>query len=179
MLEISNTVLVVVDFQGKLARIVDRSESVLRNAQILIQGIKLLDIPAVMTEQYPQGLGHTVEEITRHSAGVPVIEKTAFSCYSTEEFRNRLSSYRRRQVLLCGIEAHVCVYQTARDLLAHDYELYLVTDAVSSRTPENRQLGIHRVEKMGGILTSTEMALFELMKDTRIHVFKAISNLVK
>jgi len=179
MLEIPTTVLVVVDFQGKLARMVDRSESVLRNAQILIQGVKYLDIPIVITEQYPRGLGHTVEEIARHFAGDPVVEKTAFSCFGSEEFQNRLASYRRRQVLLCGIETHVCVYQTACDLLAHDYEIYLVTDAVSSRTPENRQLGIHRIEKMGGILTSTEMALFELMKDAKINAFKAISNLVK
>ncbi len=179
MLEISTTILVVVDFQGKLARITDRSETVLRNAQILIQGVKLLGIPLVVTEQYPQGLGHTVEEIARHIADIPVIEKTAFSCFGSDEFKARLASYRRRQVLLCGIETHVCVYQTARDLLAHDYEIYLVTDAVSSRTPENRQLGIHRIEEMGGILTSTEMALFELMKDTQIEAFKPISKLVK
>ncbi len=179
MLEIPATVLVVVDFQGKLARMVDRSETVLRNAQILIQGVKHLDIPIVATEQYPQGLGRTVEEIAVHLADIPVIEKTAFSCFGSTAFQDRLASFKRRQVLLCGIETHVCVFQTARDLLAHDYDVYLVTDAVSSRTPENRQLGIHRIEKMGGILTSAEMALFELMRDSTAHAFKAVSNLVK
>jgi nicotinamidase-related amidase len=179
MIDIHNSILVVVDFQGKLAQIVHNAEETLKNAAILIQGMKVLDIPVIATEQYPKGLGHTVAAIADHFDGVPVLEKGTFSCCGDTAFMERLKTEGRQHVILCGIETHVCVYQTAQDLINNGYAVHLVTDAVSSRKEENRNLGIHKIESLGAKLTSTEMALFELLKISGTDQFKTISKLVR
>jgi nicotinamidase-related amidase len=179
MLTTRHTVLVVVDIQGKLADIVHESDFMQKNVEILAQGCRVLDIPILATEQYPQGLGHTTERIMQHLEGVPVIEKSAFSCCGEPLFEQRLMELHKTDVILCGIEAHVCVYQTARDLVGLGYNVHLVTDAVSSRTPANRELGIRKMESIGVKLTSTEMLLFELLQHSGTDEFKTISKLVK
>jgi nicotinamidase-related amidase len=175
----SDSVFVIVDIQGKLARITQAADTLFANVRILVQGMKLLGVPVIVTEQYPQGLGHTVEEVAQELGGIPVIEKMAFSCCGEPAFMQALLDTGRHNVILCGIETHVCVYQTARDLIAAGFVPHLVTDAVSSRSSDNRQLGIHRIEMMGGVLTSVEMVLFELLKESGTANFKAISKLVK
>ena len=179
MLQQENTILVVVDIQGKLANIVHEAEAMVRNAKIMIQGAKILGLPIIATEQYPKGLGHTVPEIAEHFGDVPVLEKGTFSCCGDTAFLAELQKHGRKSVLLCGIETHVCVYQTAQDLLENGYEVHLVTDAVSSRTPANKQLGIQKIASLGGTLTGTEMSLFELLRISGTDEFKAISKLVK
>jgi nicotinamidase-related amidase len=178
-IETHNTVLVVVDVQGKLARIAHDSDTLIHNVQVLIRGMKVLGVPVIVTEQYPQGLGHTVEEIQQELEGVEVIEKSAFSCCGEPTFMASLMNMGRHNVLLCGIEAHVCVYQTARDLLNNGVHPHLVIDAVSSRTVANKELGIRKIESIGGLLTGTEMALFELLRESGTENFKTISRLVK
>ncbi len=179
MLIVPHTVLVVVDVQGRLAEVVHESDRVIRNVRTLVQGARLLDIPVVVTEQYPKGLGPTVPAISELLDGVHLFEKHTFSCCGNHEFNTAMMTLHRQEVLLCGIESHVCVYQTARDLIDDGYTVHVVTDAVSSRTAANAQLGINRMLTMGAIATGTEMALFELLRESGTDTFKAISKLVK
>jgi len=175
----TNSVLIVIDVQGKLADAVQRSELLQENVRKLIEAAHILDIPILVTEQYPKGLGHTVPLLSKALADAPVIEKTSFSCCGALQFEHAMMELHKTDVILCGIEAHVCVYQTARDLLARGYNVHLVSDAVSSRTEENRHVGIHAMERRGAVLTSTEMLLFELLEESGTEMFKKISSLVK
>lgn len=177
MLKTDNALLVVVDVQGKLARIVDRSDYVVRNVAKAIRGAKALGIPIVVTEQYPDGLGPTVAEIVDALDTFRPITKRTFSCCAVDEFMQRLG--RRRQVLIAGIETHVCVYQTVMDLLANGYEVHVLTDAVSSRDPENAAFAIQRMIDEGAKVSSVEMALFELLHIARGDAFKEILSIIK
>jgi nicotinamidase-related amidase len=134
----------------------------------------------VVTEQYPKGLGRTASEILAVlPADSEPVEKTAFSSCGAQEFVSRLEAAGARQVLLCGIEAHVCVNQTAHDLLGRGYQVHLLTDCVSSRTEQNRQVGLEKMFRAGALPSSTETALFELMRDARHEQFKSIQKLIK
>jgi len=179
MIDISNSVLVVVDFQGKLTQIVHNAEEVVNNARILIEGMNVLGVPVIATEQYPKGLGHTIESVAEALKSAPVLEKGSFSCCGDENFVRHLEASGRKQILVSGIECHVCVYQTVRDLLAMRYEVHVVTDTISSRTPENREIGLNMMGRLGASLTSTETILFELLKVAGGEAFKAINKIVK
>lgn len=179
MINRNHALLLIVDIQGKLAEIVHQSETLLRNARILIEGANVLDIPIVVTEQYPKGLGHTVPSLTEVLGDASVIEKSSFSCCGEFAFEVRLNELHKTDIILCGIETHVCVYQTAKDLIGLGFNVHLVTDAVSSRTAENRELGIRAIEQLGARLTGTEMVLFEMLQVSGTEEFKAISKLVK
>lgn len=179
MLSIDNTILLVIDVQGKLAELMDNKEALFANLQRIIQGAKVLDLPIVVTEQVPEKLGPTRPEIGQYLAGIEPVAKRTFSCCGDHDFMSQLAALNRKQILMTGIETHICVYQTAIDLLEQGYEVQMVTDAVSSRTPENRQLGLERIKEAGASLTSTEMALFELLRVAEGSKFKAISNIVK
>ncbi|MCS7012231.1 MAG: hydrolase [Chloroherpetonaceae bacterium] len=179
MLEQSQTALIVIDVQGKLATLMHDRETLFANLRRLIQGAKLLGIPIVLTEQYPQGLGETAPELKALMPDVSPITKMSFSCCGEVRFLDALRALQRRQMLVAGIESHICVYQTVRDLLREGYEVEVVADAVSSRSAENRALGLSRMKDMGATLTSTEMSLFELLREAGTPVFKEISKLVK
>jgi len=178
-LDRDRTALVVVDVQEAFRPVVVDFDRVARNAAVLVQGAKVLGIPILVTEQYPKGLGHTIPEVARHLAGVDPIEKVCFSAAETDEFRERLRDGERDQVLLSGIESHVCVSQTAEDLLSRSIEVHVVQDAVSSRTEENSLLGLHKMEQAGAIRTSVETALFELLRAAGTPEFKEVQALVK
>ena len=171
--------LVVVDVQEAFRPAVLDFETVARNVAVLIQGAHALGLPVLVTEQYPKGLGSTVPEVERHLDGVQPIEKLCFSAAGSEEFADRLTASGREQVLLCGIESHVCVNQTADDLLGAGREVHVAQDAVSSRTEDNRRLGLHKMERAGAVLTSVETALFELLREAGTPEFKEIQKLVK
>ncbi|MDM7999811.1 MAG: hydrolase [Dehalococcoidia bacterium] len=179
MLEADKCALVVIDIQGKLAQLMYQKEALFDNAQKLIKGIQVLNIPIIVTEQYPKGLGPTVPEIAALFPGFRPLAKVAFSCCGDEGFQRELLALDRRQILVCGIEAHVCVYQTTLELLAAGYEVQVVADAVSSRTAENREIALQRMRDEGAAITSVEMALFELMKVAEGPQFKEISKIVK
>ncbi len=178
MLNKEEVTLVLIDIQGKLAQIVDESESVINNIVKVIKGANVLQLPILWLEQYPKGLGPTVEVIANEIDGAP-IEKITFSAYNTEEFRTRLEATGRKKVLLAGIETHICVYQTAADLLANGYEVEILADCVSSRTAGNREVGIKKMIQLGAQITSVEMALFEMLQIAKGEQFKAISAIVK
>lgn len=179
MLHLDQSVLVLIDLQGRLAQLMHGREALFDNVQRLIRGAQALGLPILWLEQYPQGLGPTIPEVAGLLTGLTPIPKTCFSACGNETFLAQLASLERSQVLLAGIEAHVCVYQTALDLLAGKYEVQVVTDAVSSRTAANAELGRHRMHAAGARLTSVEMALFELLRTADAPAFKAIARLVK
>jgi len=180
MLSVDNTVLVVIDMQGKLAEIMHDKENLFANLERIIKGVLVLDLPIIWTEQVPEKLGPTLPQFSELLTGSSnPIPKSSFSCCGVASFTDALESSGRKQILMTGIEAHVCVYQTTLDLLANGYEVQIVTDAVSSRTPENRNLALNRVKDAGAILTSTEMALFELLRVAEGPQFKQIAKIVK
>jgi nicotinamidase-related amidase len=166
--------LVVIDVQEAFRPAVGEFETVARQAGVLVQGARELGLPIVVSEQYPQGLGDTVPEVAEHLDGVPRHAKTVFSAARTDWF----DLDGRDQAVVCGIEAHVCVEQTVQDLLDRDVEVHVAADAVSSRTALNRRLGLEKMERSGAWITSTEMALFELLGEAGTPEFKAIQKLV-
>lgn len=181
-LDRKNALLVVIDVQEKLAAVIHEQDSLQRNIDRLIRGCHLLGVPAIVTEQYPHGLGSTtaiLQKSLRETHGLNAIQKMCFSAGGSDEFMSAIRSSGRRQVLICGIETHVCVYQTVKDLLDAKFETTLIADAVSSRTASNRDIAIRRMEREGAKLSSTEMALFELTVNAGTDEFKAISKLVK
>ena len=179
MLRPGNTALIVVDVQGRLATLMHQREELYRNLQILIQGARALELPILWLEQYPKGLGPTIPEVAELLTGQQPVAKTCFSGCGEPEFCEQLRATGRRQLLLAGIETHICVYQTARDLLAQGYHIEVVADAVSSRTPENRQIGLDKMRQHGAEVTSVEMVLFEMLREAGTPAFKQIAPLVK
>jgi nicotinamidase-related amidase len=179
MLEVRSSVLLVIDVQEKLFRVISEKEKMLDNLQRLIKGIQVLEVPVIATEQYPKGLGLTIKEVADLLIGVRPIAKTSFSCCGDKAFLKEFERLGRRQVLLAGIESHVCVYQTAADLINAGCEVYAVGDAVGSRTEENLQTGLRMMERLGANPTSTETVLFELLKIAEGEKFKAISKIVR
>jgi len=179
MLTAENTILAVIDFQGNLAQAMADRTSLFENAQKIIQGIRIFDIPLIVTEQMPAKLGSTLPEIANHIQGISPISKESFSCCQNEVFMQTLKKTGRKQILLAGIETHICVYQTARDLLSAGYPVYIVSDAVSSRTSRNHEIGLQLIRDAGGTLTSTETVLFELLKTAAHEKFKDIFKIVK
>jgi nicotinamidase-related amidase len=171
--------LVVVDIQERLLPAIFEKERVRENAVRLIKGAVVLQVPVFATEQYRKGLGPTVPEIAGAIQGFAPIEKLAFSACGAGEFVARLKGKNVSDVILCGIEAHVCVMQTCLDLLDSGFRVFVVADAVSSRTPENCRLGLDRMRAAGAVMTSTEMVLFELLEQAGTAEFKQILALVK
>ena len=181
-LEREQSVLLVIDVQEKLMPVIDGADEVIRNLERLVRGCHILGVPVVITEQYVKGLGPTVEPVRRaleETSGYEPIEKMCFSADGCDAFSARLAALGRTQVLVAGVETHVCVYQTVEDLLARDLSVSVIADAVSSRTPRNRELALQRFVSDGAKLSSTEMALFELTVYAGTDEFRAISRLVR
>ncbi|MEW6753380.1 MAG: hydrolase [Candidatus Latescibacterota bacterium] len=179
MLSPATTGLVLVDIQGKLATFMHERDSLYRSLQILVQGARILELPIFWLEQYPQGLGPTIPEVAELLPGQRPLAKLCFSGCGLPEFLQQLHDSGRRALLVAGIEAHICVYQTVRDLLGYGYHVEVVTDAVSSRTAENRRTGLERMAAQGARLTSVEMCLFELLRQAGSPQFRQIVQLVK
>lgn len=179
MLSRTAAVLILIDFQGKLAQVMVDKEDLFANNIKLIQGFKALNLPIMVTEQMPEKLGPTIPQLMQELGGVQPIAKETFSCWEDASFHDHLESLTRRHVVLTGIECHICVYQTALDLMSNGYTVHLVTDAVSSRTPENREVGIQAIKSAGAQITSTEMVLFELLRTAADPKAKDIFKIVK
>ncbi len=179
MLKPEKTVLTIVDVQGKLAQMMSGKQALFENLQKIIKGIQALEIPILWVEQNPEGLGSTIPEVAELLAGINPISKLSFSCCKNERFIQALKAANCNQILIVGIEAHICVYQTAMDLVKLDHEVEVVTDAVSSRTVENKNVALQKMSSAGVSLTSTEMALFELLEVAEGEQFKEILKIVK
>jgi len=179
-LELGRTALAVIDMQESFRNAIPDFAEVAARCALVAHAAQLLRVPVVVTEQYPKGLGRTAPEIRAVlPADLEPVEKTAFSSCGASEFVARLERAGARHVLLCGIEAHVCVNQTTHDLLARGYQVHLLTDCISARAEQNRQAGLAKMLKSGALPSSTEMALFELLRDARHEQFKAIQKLIK
>ncbi len=179
MLDIQQCSLVIVDVQGRLAQLMYDRNALFKNIQILIKAAKILKIPIIWCEQQPESIGVTVRQLANLLTDNQPIKKASFSCCAAEQFNSRLKSLARRQVLLCGLETHVCIYQTAADLSRNGYYVEVIADAVSSRILQNRNIAIKRMGKMGINISSAEMALFELLKTAEHPQFKKIIELIK
>lgn len=172
-------VLVVVDVQERFRHLIHAMDEVVRNCSRLIRFCDRLDIPVVATEQNPARLGATLPELRALLRAAEPFEKMTFSCAGERRFAARLQSLDRSQVVLCGIETHVCVYQTALDLLAQDRRVAVAADAVSSRLPANRELGLARLRDLGADVMSTEMIMFEILREAGTDDFRSVSEVLR
>ena len=170
---------VIIDIQEKLHPHIHEHEILERNTRILIQGLQALEIPLIVTEQYTKGLGKTISGIGEVLASPGRIEKIAFSCCDVPEFMEAVSQTGKKHIILAGEETHVCVLQTALDLLEAGYSPIVVADCVSSRKPFSKQIALKRMEQEGAVLTTYESILFELLRYAGSDTFKMISRLVK
>lgn len=178
-LKASDTVLVVVDVQERLAKVMERREQVVSAINVLIRLARLHQIPVIVTQQYTRGLGPTESAILEELGEDSFIEKICFSCLGHDEFTTALDALGRRTVLLTGMESHICVLQTCIDLLAARYNVHLPWDAVCSRNDGNRKTALRFMERAGAIITSSETAAFQVLTKAGTPEFKEISSLLK
>jgi len=174
MLRSDDSVLVVVDVQGKLAEVMHNREELFANIGRLVRSAVQMEVPVLVTEQLPDKLGPTRAEITEALKNAPVLSKSSFSCCGEPAFMDALEQTEKKQVLLCGIEAHICVLQTALDLLERGFEVFTAADAVSSRDPENRRMALERMRRHGADIMVTESAMFEWLRDASHPAFREI-----
>ncbi|WP_425801006.1 hydrolase [Desulfitobacterium sp. Sab5] len=171
-------VLMVIDIQERLVPAMAEGQKVIQNTNTLISVSSKLDIPIVVTEQYPKGLKKTVPEISNNLEGTSVYEKITFSgC--TKEVETILNQLGKKKIIMTGMETHVCVFQTVRGLLDQGYQVFVVRDAVCSRTEENYLNGLSLMKEMGAVITNTETVFFDLMKQAGTPLFKELSKLIK
>ena len=179
MLDRKRSLLVVTDVQGKLANLMFEKDALFKNIGIIIDGFKIFDIPILWLEQYPDGLGPTVPEVTSHLEGYKPLSKKTFSALNDKNILKRFYEIGKDQILITGIETHICIYQTSLQLISIGNELHAVQDAVSSRTEYNKKIGLEKIARAGGHITSVETALFELLGIAEGKTFKKILELVK
>lgn len=179
LMERDRSCLLVVDVQGKLLSAVEAPERLVANCTVLLRTAARLGVPVLASEQYPKGLGPTVPELAALVPGGAVVEKTAFSCAEVPEYLERLATVGRAQAVVAGIEAHVCVLETALGLKARGYSCFVVADAVSSRRPENKAAALARLRENGVEVVTAEMVFFEWVGRAGTPEFKELSPLVK
>jgi len=177
MLTRERSVVVIVDIQGNLYRAMDDRERLLENNQKLIRGAVALGVPLLITEQ--NNIGTTIPEILELLPGAVPLKKESFSCCGEGRFMEALQSLRSREIIISGIEAHICVYQTAMDLMDRGYKVHVVADAVSSRVSVNKEIALRRLVGSGALLTSAEMVLFDLLKTAADPKAREIFRIVK
>lgn len=174
-----DTIALVIDIQERLFPHIFEAEKLEKNITILVEGLKLLEVPIIVSEQYKKGLGEIIPSISELVKEYPHTEKTAFSCCDEPTIQERIELSGKRDIILAGIESHICLLQTAIDLKERGFNPILVADCVSSRTAENKFIAIERYKQEGIIITSYESILFELCRYANGDVFKSISKLVK
>lgn len=174
-----NTIAVVIDFQEKLLPHMENAETIKDNAIKLLKGLKALEIPIIVTQQYTKGLGDTVSDVSEAIDNFSYIEKSTFSCYSQTDFIKELNKSGKKNVIIMGIESHVCVLQTALDLLYNNFNPVIITNAISSRKQEDKETALWRMRDVGCIMSTYESILFELCRKAGTEEFKTISKLVK
>ena len=172
-------VLIVVDMQDKLLPAINESEIVLDNTIKMIQFAQTLDIPIIVTEQYPKGLGPSNPRVAQLFSDFKPLEKVTFSCFGAEGIEEQLKKYNAKTLIIVGTETHICVQQTALDALARGYKVQLIADAVGSRTPQNKQYGLDKMRSAGAVISAVEIALYELLERSGSKEFKAVLPLIK
>ena len=179
-LSAARTALLIIDMQESFRGVISDFPETAARIALVTHAVQLLGVPVIVSEQYPKGLGHTADEIKAVlPATLKPIEKTSFSSCGALEFVTQLDSTGARQVIICGIEAHICVNQTTHDLLARGYQTHLLTDCITARSAHDKKAAFRKMHQSGALPTTTEMALFELMRDAKHEQFKAIQKLIK
>lgn len=178
-LDVKHTQAICVDIQERLFPHIHEHDELARRCAILIRGLRLLDLPVLVTEQYVKGLGPTIPSIQEALGEYTAIEKITFSCCGAPEVEARVLGGNRHRVILFGIETHVCVQQTALDLLGQGQTVVIIEDCVSSRSANDKRVAIERMREAGAVITTMESVLFELLKQAGTDTFKQISALVK
>ena len=178
LLDISKALVLIIDVQEKLVNMLS-DEKVKDNAIKIAKTAGILNIPTIVTEQYPKGLGQTLSEIKESLANVKYFEKTSFSAYNENNFKEELGNFSRNQIVIFGIETHICVLQTAFDLLNAGYEVFVVQDSCGSRNDENKQAALRRLIHSGAQILTTEMVIFELLKSSKNPNFKEVQAIIK
>jgi nicotinamidase-related amidase len=178
LLKTATTALLVIDVQERLMPVIYEQEKVISEVNKLIKGGSILGVTTLLTEQYPKGLGRTCREVEIWE-NTPVIEKMTFSCMLSEPVLQTLREKEIRSLIVAGVEAHICVLKTVLEALEKGFEVHVVADAVSSRTPQNKQLALERMRQSGAFIVSTEMVLFQMLDMAGTEEFKAISRLIK
>jgi len=181
LLEAGQCALIVVDIQDKLLPPIFKKDAMVKNAQLLIRLAKIMSIPALVTTQYSKGLGATVQEISWSLGEVRTIDKVQFGCFGSDEFRSRIKQLpdNRNTLLLCGMEAHICVTQTALGALNEGYLVHVASDAVGSRSEWNWKIGLDRMRAAGAVISSTEMMMYELLRCSGTAQFKELLPYIK
>lgn len=174
-----DTIAVFIDFQEKLMPAMYRREELEDKVCRLAEGLKVLGIPHIVTQQYTKGIGETVLSVAAAIGEFEPIDKTTFSCMSHVDFVNQLEIASRPNVVVCGIEAHICLQQTVEQLLAEGYRVYVPVDCCSSRSQNDLLWATERMEKAGAVMTTYESVLYELLKDSKAEGFREISKIVK
>jgi nicotinamidase-related amidase len=179
LLNRDDSLLLIIDVQESFRKAMPDFPNLTRDISILVEVSKILKMPVLVTEQYPEGLGRTVPELTACLGPHEKFEKKSFSCCQQEQFQNALKALGRKQVIVTGLESHVCVSQTVHDLLLMDYSPHLIVEAISSRVVKNKEIGIEKMIGAGAILSSLETAIFELLVEAGTENFKSIQRLIK
>lgn len=180
ILDRNKTALVIVDLQEAFRSVISDFPMIASRASTAVRGFQILNLPIFITEQYPKGLGRTAEEVLINiPADFEVFEKTTFSSCGSNEFNEKIKERNISQVLLCGLETHICVNQTAHSLLNRGIEVHLLTDAVGSRFTADKETALEKMQINGVMPSTVEMALFELLRDAKHEQFKEIQNLIK
>ncbi len=174
-----NTLAVLIDVQERLFPHINKHEEMARRIGIIIQGLKALNVPIMVTEQYVKGLGTTIPELNPYITDIERHEKMSFSCCGSESFLDELIHSKKKEIILFGIEAHVCVLQTFLDMQNRGLNVVVIEDCVSSRKQSDKEIAIHRMRQEGARISSSESILFELCKEAGSDTFKEISKLVK
>lgn len=179
VLDRDDAVLLIIDVQEKFRNYISDVQNLTKKICTLVEAAKILSVPIIVTEQYPSGLGRTIDEIAGVLPEHQLFEKNCFSCCGSSSFTSALETMHRSQIIVSGIEAHVCVNQTVHDLLLLGYQPHLITDAISSRDERNKKIGIKKMVGSGAIPSVVEMALFEMLVESGTDMFKAVQKLVK
>lgn len=174
-----NTALLIIDVQEKLYTLMHDKEKIVVNITKLIDFAKIMGLPIILTEQYPKGLGQTIKQIKDKIPEIAPIEKTAFNCFGAEGFKELIQKNKITTLIITGIETHICVSQTVLDAIDKDITACVVSDATTSRTKENWHIGLERMRDNGAIISSTEMVIYELLKDAKNPEFKKAQPLLK
>ena len=179
LINLDDCLLLVVDVQVKLIEKIHKKKELIFNIKRLINVFNTLKLPIIITEQYPQGLGVTIDSIVKDLVSYDKVEKTTFSCLSEIKFKKLLKLYKKKQIIICGIESHICILQTALQLKKNKNQVFVISDSVSSRNKESHDLALSRFNFNEISILNTEMLIFELLRDSKHKNFRELSFLIK
>ena len=179
LLNVDDSVLLIIDIQEKLVNAAFNSEQIKNKSKILAQAANILEIPCIITEQYPKGLGNTIQEITKVNSSTKYFEKTEFNALNEEKVLDYFNNIRKSQIIICGIETHICVRQTVSALLSRGFQISVVADCCGSRSEAEHIAGLDIMKQEGAFTKTTETILFEFLKSSKHPKFKEIQSLIK